>query len=371
MSCITSYLRKHFFDKNIIRLNIALLFSFMLICSWLRTPVYASMTVTVTFRSGEAGKINTEIADSMIKDADAVSISKNYIKLTVDKKTASSVENILQHCFGVSSPDILFGSITSHDGYMLLPSDKWGIRKSTPVTHNEDYVLDYGVLVDPVMYTVRYVDVDSYDSVSGKYNQDISAPYINYGNVGDTIELDSAVVTDYATSVKNCSFKLEQGKENGYTFFYTYIGNESNSEEQITYETQYVYLTPAQTANINTAANNYANVVTDNNNGQTTGIDDINDGGNVDDNAADNADGNVDDNTADNADDNADDNVDNNTDDIDDAAEVKNIDDQETPLADKGKSTTPNVAIVSLVILGCAVVLIVTSALIIRRIKRK
>ena len=76
------------------------------------------------------------------------------------------------------------------------------------------YVLKYGVLVDPVMYTVRFTDVSSYDETSGTYTRDVAAPIINYGNVGDVVVVKSVVIGDYATTEEEYSFTLSKDDGN-------------------------------------------------------------------------------------------------------------------------------------------------------------
>lgn len=221
--------------------------------------VMASQTVSVTFRAGDAGYINESVAKKMVKDDRLVDVNKNYIRIKVSKDRAATVEEVLYAGFGISDADVLFGSVTSHEGYTLLPAEKWGFDPDKKIKNNAEYVLDYGVLVDPVMYTIRYVDVDSYDSASGKYTRQISAPYINYGNAGDCIEMNAALVESYASAENKCSFNLERGKDNGYTFFYAYTGSPDGSNDgttNTTYETAYRYLTQDQIITINTASAN-------------------------------------------------------------------------------------------------------------------
>lgn len=221
--------------------------------------IMASPNVSVTFRAGDAGKINVSTANALVKDSSLVDVTKNYIRISVPKEHASSLGEMLYAAFGITDPDVIFGSVTDHDGYTLLPSEKWGFDAGKKIKNNEEYVLDYGVLVDPVMYMIRYVDVDSYDSHAGKYARQISAPYINYGNAGDNIEMNAAIVDGYASAENKCSFKLERGKDNGYTFFYAYTGSSDGSYENIknsTYETEYRYLTKDQIITIKTASAN-------------------------------------------------------------------------------------------------------------------
>ena len=221
--------------------------------------VMASQTVSVTFRAGDAGYINESVAKKMVKDDRLVDVNKNYIRIKVSKDRAATVGEVLYAGFGISDADVLFGSVTSHEGYTLLPAEKWGFDPDKKIKNNAEYVLDYGVLVDPVMYTIRYVDVDSYDSASGKYTRQISAPYINYGNAGDCIEMNAALVESYASAENKCSFNLERGKDNGYTFFYAYTGSTDGSNDgttNTTYETAYRYLTQDQIITINTASAN-------------------------------------------------------------------------------------------------------------------
>lgn len=237
--------------------------------------VMASPTVSVTFRAGDAGKINVSTANTLVKDSELVDVTKNYIRISVPKDHSLTLGGMLYAAFGITDPDVIFASVTDHEGYALLTADKWGFDAEKKINNNEEYVLDYGVLVDPVMYTIRYVDVDSYDSHKGKYTRQISAPYINYGNAGDNIEMNAPIVDGYASVENKCSFKLERGRDNGHTFFYAYTGKSDSSYDNIknrTYETEYRYLTKDQIITINTAS------------ADNSGVDTVSDTGYLEDN---------------------------------------------------------------------------------------
>ena len=59
----------------------------------------------------------------------------------------------------------------------------------TVIRHNEEYVLDYGVLVDPVPYSVTFVDKESGEAVA--------APIMGYGSEGERITFAPVTVEEY------------------------------------------------------------------------------------------------------------------------------------------------------------------------------
>lgn len=241
--------------KNTVGMMIALAFMLSFIPL---SNVKAATNVTVTFRAGLSGSFDRNSAQTLANNN--VQIAEDYIKITVEKPQTGSltVGDVVKSGFGTTDIDGIFGRITKHEDVSLLSAKDWNVDINESVAHNKEYVLKYGVLVDPVMYTVRFTDVSSYDETSGTYTRDVAAPIINYGNVGDVVVVKSAVIGDYATTEEEYSFTLSKDEENIHTFYYAYTG-QSESEEEVTYETRYRYLTDEQVVVINDAADGNPN----------------------------------------------------------------------------------------------------------------
>ena len=86
----------------------------------------------------------------------------------------------------------------------------------TAVERNTEYVLDYKRLIDPVSYTVSFIDSQT--------KEQIAAPQIIYGNAEETIMVTPVTVSDYTPTESSKIIKLEKGKENTATFEYRYTG---------------------------------------------------------------------------------------------------------------------------------------------------
>ena len=86
----------------------------------------------------------------------------------------------------------------------------------TVVERNTEYVLDYKRLIDPVSYTVSFIDSQT--------KEQIAAPQITYGNAEETITVIPVTVPDYTPTESSKIIKLEKGKENTATFEYRYTG---------------------------------------------------------------------------------------------------------------------------------------------------
>lgn len=241
--------------KNTVGMMIALAFMLSFIPL---SNVKAATNVTVTFRAGLSGSFDRNSAQTLANNN--VQIAADFIKITVEKPQTGSltVGDVVKSGFGTTDIDGIFGRITKHEDVSLLSAKDWNVDINESVAHNKEYVLKYGVLVDPVMYTVRFTDVSSYDETSGTYTRDVAAPIINYGNVGDVVVVKSVVIGDYATTEEEYSFTLSKDEENIHTFYYAYTG-QSESEEEVTYETRYRYLTDEQVVVINDAANGNPN----------------------------------------------------------------------------------------------------------------
>lgn len=181
--------------------------------------VYAAEeSYTVTFRPGNVGYFATSANPEGDKQAMATEVAaqeygaysyevtKNgAIKVTV--APGSTVPNAPTY-------------VQTQTGYFVKDASSWGPAGGN-VDRNQDYVVDYGKLVDGVEYTVKYVD-----SVSG---ESIAPVYIAQANIGDTrsVTAPSQIVISGSTvynltSAPSLSVLLDaDASKNVLTFSYT------------------------------------------------------------------------------------------------------------------------------------------------------
>lgn len=176
-------------------------------------PVHAAATSTVTFRAGNVGTFDT----SKISSIDGkLEVTENYLKFTVEKgddlseffADDAALDSTLAYCLDVE------------ENYFLKDCDSYGASVGASNFHNTEYVLDYGVLVDGVSYTVYYVDKES--------GEQITAPTIAYRNKGESVEVTPLSIAGYTTTDEPVTLTLSESGENEVTFYYT------ASEEQTT-----------------------------------------------------------------------------------------------------------------------------------------
>lgn len=260
-------------------------------------PVQAAATYTLTFRSGNVGSFDTAKVNATVKNSSLVEVKKEYIR--VKAKRGTSVASAVYDAFGRAvqgSGDMnaMFLSFLSENkGYTLLDESTWGPKASDTVRHNKEYVLDYGTIVNPVSYTVNYVDAESGDAVA--------APIFSYGSAGDRVTVAPVTVSEYDTDDEAVTITLDKNSDNTITFEYSYTGETFIPGETIQrtvteYQTNVVTVTQPQTNNNNNNnnnanANNANNANADNadNNGANAGNNDANadNGNNADNNGND------------------------------------------------------------------------------------
>lgn len=169
--------------------------------------VQAADTYTITYRAGNVGTFNTSGLANVTVTGSTLDVTENYVKVTLAKDTSKTeLENL---------ENILMNNVTTDEGYFVLDSGDWGCdsNSDTTVTKNKDYVVDYGVLVDPVSYTIQYVD-----SASG---EQIAPSAIVYGNANETITRSPLAISGYSTTDGDTSLTLTKGGSNVITFTYT------------------------------------------------------------------------------------------------------------------------------------------------------
>lgn len=177
---------------------------------------------TVTFRAGNVASFDTD----RISSTGNLEVSENYIKVSVSKgdclKNAlagtiqwnnnSEINSWLKNNIKINTE----GRYALKDLFDTSNSGEKSNAATSAINRNVEYVLDYERLVDPVCYTVSYVDAES--------GEQIAAPLIVYGNAEETITITPAGITNYTPAENSKTLKLEKGKENTATFEYSYTG---------------------------------------------------------------------------------------------------------------------------------------------------
>ena len=238
--------------RNISRYLFSICMIFILAVSAVSViPVQAAATYTLTFRSGNVGSFDTAKVGAAVKNSSLVEVKKEYIK--VKAKRGDSVAAAVYDAFGRAvqgSGDMnaMFLSFLSENkGYTLLDESTWGPKTSDNVRHNKEYVLDYGTIVNPVSYTVNYVDAESGDSVA--------APIFSYGSSGDSVTVAPVTVSEYETDDDAVTIILDKNSDNTVTFKYSYTG-ETFIPGQTTHRTVTEYQTNVVTVTQNNNNNN-------------------------------------------------------------------------------------------------------------------
>ena len=165
---------------------------------------------TVTFRAGNVASFDTD----KITVSDGMEVTKNYIKVKVAKG-----DTLAFTVPGWESDARLtswFSNCLHYEKEAAYGLKAFSGVVGTAVERNTEYVLDYKRLIDPVSYTVSFIDSQT--------KEQIAAPQIIYGNAEETIMVTPVTVSDYTPTESSKIIKLEKGKENTATFEYRYTG---------------------------------------------------------------------------------------------------------------------------------------------------
>lgn len=166
---------------------------------------------TVTFRAGNVASIDTD----KITVSDGMEVTKNYIKVKVAKgDTLAFTVPGWESDAGLTS---WFSNCLHYEKEAAYGLKAFSGIVGTAVERNTEYVLDYKRLIDPVSYTVSFID--------SKTKEQIATPQIIYGNAEETIMVTPVTVSDYTPTESSKTLKLEKGKANTATFEYRYIGS--------------------------------------------------------------------------------------------------------------------------------------------------
>ena len=165
---------------------------------------------TVTFRAGNVASFDTD----KITVSDGMEVTKNYIKVKVAKgDTLAFTVPGWESDAGLTS---WFSNCLHYEKEAAYGLKAFSGVVGTAVERNTEYVLDYKRLIDPVSYTVSFIDSQT--------KEQIATPQIIYGNAEETITVIPVTVPDYTPTQSSKIIKLEKGKENTATFEYRYTG---------------------------------------------------------------------------------------------------------------------------------------------------
>ncbi|MFW5554493.1 MAG: hypothetical protein ACOCN3_05945 [Roseburia inulinivorans] len=165
---------------------------------------------TVTFRAGNIAFFDID----KITVSEGMEVTKNYIKVKVAKgDTLAFTVPGWESDAGLTS---WFSNCLHYEKEAAYGLKVFNGVVGTAVERNTEYVLDYKRLIDPVSYTVSFIDSQT--------KEQIAAPQITYGNAEETITVIPVTVPDYTPVESSKIIKLEKGKENTATFEYRYTG---------------------------------------------------------------------------------------------------------------------------------------------------
>ncbi len=165
---------------------------------------------TVTFRAGNVASFDID----KITVSDGMEVTKNYIKVKVAKgDTLAFTVPGWESDAGLTS---WFSNCLHYEKEAAYGLKAFSGVVGTAVERNTEYVLDYKRLIDPVSYTVSFIDSQT--------KEQIATPQIIYGNAEETIMVIPVTVPDYTPTESSKIIKLEKGKENTATFEYRYTG---------------------------------------------------------------------------------------------------------------------------------------------------
>ena len=165
---------------------------------------------TVTFRAGSVASFDTD----KITVSDGMEVTKNYIKVKVAK--GDTLAFTVPDWESDARLTSWFSNCLHYEKEAAYGLKAFNGVVGTAVERNTEYVLDYKRLIDPVSYTVSFIDSQT--------KEQIATPQIIYGNAEETITVIPVTVSDYTPTESSKTLKLEKGKENAATFEYHYTG---------------------------------------------------------------------------------------------------------------------------------------------------
>lgn len=166
---------------------------------------------TVTFRAGNVAVFDLD----KINLPQGTEVTENYIKIKVAK--GDKITSIVQNWETDAKLTAWFSNCLKYEKEAVYRLKNFSNVADNVISKNTEYVLDYERLIDPVSYTVSFIDRES--------KEQIAAPKIVYGNAEETITVLPVEMADYTPTESSKTLKLEKGKENTATFEYNYTGH--------------------------------------------------------------------------------------------------------------------------------------------------
>lgn len=166
---------------------------------------------TVTFRAGNAAVFDLD----KINLPQGTEVTENYIKIKVAK--GDKITSIVQNWETDAKLTAWFSNCLKYEKEAVYRLKNFSNVADNVISKNTEYVLDYERLINPVSYTVSFIDRES--------KEQIAAPKIVYGNAEETITVLPVEMADYTPTESSKTLKLEKGKENTATFEYNYTGH--------------------------------------------------------------------------------------------------------------------------------------------------
>jgi len=115
---------------------------------------------TVTIRPGNVGEFVLD--------------DKNLPKYTRVTKHGALVYEIDENG---EIPNVLVSSVKAKEGYFVKNQGEW-LDRSLKVDRNLDFVVDYGKIIKAVEYTIKYVDVDTKESIAPLQISQVNEGYL-------------------------------------------------------------------------------------------------------------------------------------------------------------------------------------------------
>ena len=165
---------------------------------------------TVTFRAGNVASFDTD----KITVSEGMEVTKNYIKVKVAK--GDTLAFTVPGWESDARMTSWFSNCLHYEKEAAYGLKAFNGVVGTAVERNTEYVLDYKRLIDPVSYTVSFIDSQT--------KEQIATPQIIYGNAEEIIMVTPVTVSDYTPTESSKTIKLEKGKGNTATFEYRYTG---------------------------------------------------------------------------------------------------------------------------------------------------
>lgn len=166
---------------------------------------------TVTFRAGNVAVFDLD----KINLPQGTEVTENYIKIKVTK--GEKITSVVQNWETDAKLTAWFSNCLKYEKEAVYRLKNFSNVADNVISKNTEYVLDYERLIDPVSYTVSFIDRES--------KEQIATPKIVYGNAEETITVLPVEVADYTPTEGSKTLKLEKGKENTAKFEYNYTGH--------------------------------------------------------------------------------------------------------------------------------------------------